>query len=116
MLQRLEWHVVQVRPKPRTTAQRHRDKGNASFLPTYLVKRSWSDRVKVFEHPLFLSYLFCRLEARVRPIFPTTPGVLSIIRTGKTPIPIPKAKIGALSRIVNSSAAAEPRTILGLWR
>lgn len=31
-----------------------------SYLPLYLVKRKWSDRVKLLERPLFPNYLFVR--------------------------------------------------------
>jgi transcription antitermination factor NusG len=109
VLQRFEWYALQVRQRTeKLTAQLLNQKGYEPFLPTYLLKRRWSDRVKVFDQPLFPGYLFCKLDPRVRLPLLTTPGVVSIIGAGKEPMAIPEAEIDAVWRIVNSAASAEP--------
>jgi transcription antitermination factor NusG len=62
----------------------------------------------VLEQTLFPGYLFCRLDPRVRLPILTTPGVFSIVGSGKEPISIPEGEIDAASRIVNSTVSAEP--------
>lgn len=62
-------------------------------MPTYALKRRWSDRMKVFDQPLFPGYLFCKLDPRVRIPLLTTPGVISIVGPGNQPIPIPDGEI-----------------------
>ena len=105
-----EWYALQVYQRlEKITALLLNQKGIDLFLPTYSVKRRWSDRVKVVEQPLFPGYLFCRLDPRQRwlPVL-TTPGVVFIVGTGKEPIAIPETEIETVRRIVRSATSAEP--------
>jgi transcription antitermination factor NusG len=109
MLQVLEWYALQVRQRTeKLTAQLLYQKGYAPFLPVYLVKRRWSDRVKVFDQPLFPGYLFCRLNPCARLPVLMTQGVISIVGIGTEPIPIPEHEIDAVRRIAHSAAGAQP--------
>jgi len=74
-----------------------------------LIKQLWSDRVKVVAQRLFPGYLFCRLDPRQRwlPVL-TTPGVVSIVGTGKEPIAIPETEIETVRQIVRSTTSGEP--------
>jgi transcription antitermination factor NusG len=105
-----EWYALQVYQRlEKITTLLLNQKGFELFLPTYSVRRRWSDRVKVVERPLFPGYLFCRLDPRQRwlPVL-TTPGVVSIVGTGKEPIAIPETEIETVRRIVRSATSAEP--------
>jgi len=105
----LEWYALEVRQRTeKFTAQLLNQKGYKPFLPTYLLKRRWSDRTKVLSQPLFPGYLFCRLDPLVRLPVLTTPGVISIVGVGKEPIPVPEREIEAVWKIVNSAVSAEP--------
>jgi transcription antitermination factor NusG len=86
-----------------------RGKGYQEFLPTYRSKRRWSDRVKELDLPLFPGYLFCRFDVRGRllPIL-TTPGVMSIVGAGKTPIPVSDDEISAVQAVIRSGLPAMP--------
>jgi transcription termination/antitermination protein NusG len=109
MLQCFEWYALQVRQRTeKLTAQLLDQKGYGPFLPTYVVKRRWSDRVRIVDQPLFPGYLFCKLDPRVRMPLLTTPGVISIVGAGHHPIAIPDGEIDAVRRITNSAAAVEP--------
>jgi transcription antitermination factor NusG len=109
MPQCLQWYALQVHQRTeKLTAQLLDQKGYGLFLPTYVLKRRWSDRVKIFDRPLFPGYLFCKLDPRVRLPLLTTPGVVSVVGAGNQPIPIPDGEIDAVRRIVNSAAAVEP--------
>src|SRR5271157_5027662 len=71
------WYAIRVRSKFENAASVVLNgKGYEAFLPTYRSRRSWSDRVKELDLPLFPGYLFCRFDVRDRllPIL-TTPGV-----------------------------------------
>ena len=105
-----EWYALQVYQRlEKFTALLLNQKGFDPFLPAYTVKRRWSDRVKVVEEPLFPGYLFCKFDPRQRllPVL-TTPGVMSIVGTGKEPTAIPETEIEAVRRIVRSATSAEP--------
>jgi transcription antitermination factor NusG len=57
--------------------------------------------------------LFCRFDVRGRllPIL-TTPGVISIVGAGKTPIAISDEEIGALQAVIRSGLTVQPWPLL----
>jgi len=83
-------------------------KGYELFLPTYRSKRSWSDRTKVLDLPLFAGYLFCRFDIQTRLPILTTPGVGSIVGAGKTPEAVDEREIEAIRTVVRSGVVYEP--------
>jgi transcription antitermination factor NusG len=104
------WYALRVRSKFETVASTIlRGKGYEEFLPVYPSNRRWSDRVKLLDLPLFPGYLFCRLEinGRLLPIL-TTPGVISIVSAGKTPVPVAEDQITAVKAIIRSGLSAQP--------
>src|SRR5215831_13656273 len=118
MLSCSEWYALQVyQSREKITTLLLNQKGFDPFCPTYTVKRRWSDRVKVVEEPLFPGYLFCKFDPRQRllPVL-TTPGVMSIVGTGKEPIAIPETEIEAVRRMVRSFASAGTVALSALWR
>jgi transcription antitermination factor NusG len=86
-----------------------RGKGYEEFLPLYRSRRRWSDRVKELDLPLFPGYLFCRFDVhdRLLPIL-TTPGVISIVGAGKTPIAVPDEEIATVQAILRSGLPSRP--------
>ena len=62
--------------------------GFECYLPLSKSSRKWSDRTKEIDVPLFPGYLFCRMNPNDRLPVLITPGVVQIVGTGKTPIPI----------------------------
>jgi len=82
--------------------------GFECFLPISKSARKWSDRVKEIEVPLFPGYLFCRMNPNDRLPVLTTPGVIQIAGTGKTPIPVEEHEIAAVQQVEKSGLAAMP--------
>jgi transcription antitermination factor NusG len=106
---RISWYAIRVQSKfENFVSVTLRGKGYQEFLPVYRSKRRWSDREKEIDLPLFASYLFCRFDVRGRllPIL-TTPGVISIVGAGKTPVPVSDVEI-SLSR-PSFGPASQPR-------
>src|SRR5450759_4877128 len=106
----LQWYALQVQTKLGSIASvALRGKGYEEFLPLYRSQRRWSDRVKQLDLPLFPGYLFCRLDVqdRLLPVL-TTPGVISIVGAGKTPIPVAEEEISGIRAILRSGLAAQP--------
>src|ERR1700678_4688753 len=104
------WYAIRIQSKYEQLASATlRGKGDAEFLPLYGSRRRWSDRVKEIDLPLFPGYLFCRfaLNDRLMPIL-TTPGVISIVGAGKTPIAISNEEIAAVQAIVRSGLPTQP--------
>jgi transcription antitermination factor NusG len=103
------WYALNVRPRFERSVVAHlRSRGYHPFLPSYSVKRQWSDRVKSIELPLFPGYLFCQFDINSRYPIVTTPGVNFIVGVGKAPEPISDAEIESVRAIVNSGLQYGP--------
>jgi transcription antitermination factor NusG len=85
-----------------------RSKGFEELLPLYRSRNRWSDRVKDVDLPLFPGYVFCRLQPSSRLPVLTTPGVVSIIGSGKTPQPVEPEELAAIQSLVRSGMPAIP--------
>ena len=105
----LLWYAIRVQSKLGNLASATlRGKGYEEFLPLYRSRRRWSDRVKELDLPLFPGYLFCRFDVYDRLPILTTPGVISIVGAGKTPIPVSDDEIAAIQAVIRSGLAAMP--------
>jgi transcription antitermination factor NusG len=103
------WYAIRVRSRSELLVSTLlRDKGYQEFLPLYKASHRWSDRVKQVDLPLFPGYLFCHLDAKQRLPILTTPGVISFVGAGKTPIPVSDDEVAAIRTIVRSGLAALP--------
>jgi transcription antitermination factor NusG len=112
----LSWFAIRIQSRLGNVASATlRGKGFEEFLPMYRIRRRWSDRLKELEAPLFPGYLFCRFDVndRLLPIL-TTPGVISIVGAGKTPIPVEDHEIDAVRAILRSGLAAQPWPLLSV--
>jgi transcription antitermination factor NusG len=103
------WFALQIRSRwEGTTAGLLRGKGLETLLPTYSTKRKWSDRFKVVEAPLFPGYVFCRFDVHNRLPVLITPGVISVVGRGKTPVAVDDAEILSIQSAVGSGIRMEP--------
>ncbi|MBI2685988.1 MAG: UpxY family transcription antiterminator [Acidobacteria bacterium] len=104
-----EWFAVRVRSNFESLTARSLDcRGVRCFVPMYKARRQWSDRVKVLDLPLFTGYVFCLLQApRFRPIL-ETPGVVQVVGTGTTPVPVEPHEMDALHRIAGCGSETLP--------
>ena len=105
----LPWFAVQVRSRRENQVASHLGgKGYEFFLPVYTCRRSWSDRIKKAELPLFPGYLFCRFNPYDRLPILKTPWLLQIVGFSHIPTPVGDEEIAAVRRLVASGAKAEP--------
>jgi transcription antitermination factor NusG len=103
------WFALQIRSRwEGTTAGLLRGKGLETLLPTYSTKRKWSDRFKVVESPLFPGYVFCRFDVHNRLPVLITPGVISVVGRGKTPVAVDEAEILSIQAAIESGIHMEP--------
>jgi transcription antitermination factor NusG len=103
------WFALQIRSRwEETTAGLLRSKGLETLLPTYTTKRKWSDRFKVVESPLFPGYVFCRFDVHNRLPVLITPGVISVVGRGKTPVAVDDAEIFSIQAAMGSGIHMEP--------
>lgn len=106
---RFHWFALTVRPQhEKSTARALSNQGLEGFLPLYLTRRRWSDRIKELELPLFAGYVFCRFAPEHRLGVLTTPGVTSIVGFGGAPVPVNDQEIAALQQTVASGLPVQP--------
>jgi transcription antitermination factor NusG len=109
------WYALQVRPRfEKQVASTLVSKGIEGFLPLYLHRSRWSDRMKEVQLPLFPGYLFCRFDINNRLPILVTPGVMRVIGIGKNPHPVEDEEIHALQAITLSGLQVEPRSYLNI--
>lgn len=105
----LPWYALRVKTRgEQLAASALAMRGYEVFLPQYRSRRRWSDRVKEVELPLFVGYLFCRLDVNRRLPVLTSPGVLQLVGTGKAFFPVDDQEIAALQSIIAARVTAEP--------
>ena len=103
------WYALQVRTRwEGSTALLLSGKGYQTLLPTYRTSKRWNGRLRETSAPLFPGYVFCQFEAQNRLPVLVTPGVISVVGRGKTPLPVEEAEISALQAIAASGLQAEP--------
>jgi len=103
------WYALRVKSHcERMTAAGLRSRGYEEFLPTYRLRRRWSDRWMDLELPLFPGYVFCRFDPRDRLPILKIPSLVHIVGLGKTPSPVDEHEIEAIQAIVRSGLAAQP--------
>lgn len=80
------WYALWVRSRhEKTAADILGGKGFETFLPVYRSRRRWSDRIQELDLPLIPGYVFCRFDVKHRLPVLTTPSVVQIVGSGKTP-------------------------------
>jgi transcription antitermination factor NusG len=97
------WFALQVVPQhEKKVALMLEYTGYEKFLPTFLSRRKWSDRVKTIEQPLFPGYVFCRVKEESLGPLGAIPGVSRIVGFGGKPAYIPDGEISAVARAAKS--------------
>ncbi|HEY6943682.1 MAG TPA: transcription termination/antitermination NusG family protein [Candidatus Acidoferrum sp.] len=103
------WYALQLRSRwESSTATLLSCKGYQTFLPTYKKTKRDSSRSKELQSPLFPGYLFCRFNVCDRLPVLITPGVISVVGTGRVPIPVEESEIEAIQRMVATGGHVEP--------
>lgn len=106
-----EWFAVQVRCRyERFVANLLTQKGFEAFAPTY----SKVFRQQGQEQALFPGYVFAQFQVLRRLPILMTPGVYSIVGSGKTPVPISENEILALKSVDAAKMKVEPCSFLNV--
>src|SRR5262249_26091386 len=107
------WYAVHVRARSEFMGAANLGyKGYEPFVPTYRHRRCFSDGVKMVNEPLFPRYLCCLFDVGKRLPILTTPGVNSIVSTGKIPTPVSDAEIDSIRTVVGSGLLYAPHPYL----
>jgi transcription antitermination factor NusG len=105
----LSWFAVYVQSRhEKSVVSILRTKGLETCLPLVRVRRQWNDRSKCLELPAFPGYVFCQFMPDCRASVIATPGIISVLGAGKTPIPITPKEMLALVTLERTRSVAEP--------
>jgi len=111
------WFAIRVKSRCEwAVSDALRQKGFEEFLPLYWSRRRWSDRVKMLQLPLFSGYLFSRFSLADRVPILSTPGVVLIVGSGRTPLPIDNDEVEAIRKAVESGQKVVPWPHLEIGR
>ncbi len=103
------WFAVRVKPNhEKSVSELLHFQGYEEFLPTYRVRRRGTQRWHDRDVALFDGYVFCRFDRSswVRVI--NTPGVIDVVRAGRTLAPIDDQEIEALQIVQRYRAEMVP--------
>ncbi len=108
-----KWYAVCVKHQhEKAVARTLAGLGLETFLPLYRSRRTWSDRIKILELPLFSGYVFARFAASERLVVLVAPGVRSIVSSGGRLAAVSEEEIASLQRMVSSGAPLQPYPFL----
>jgi transcription antitermination factor NusG len=112
------WYSVYTRPRhEKHVLQELSDKHIEAFLPTYKVRRRWSDRYKIVEEPLFKGYLFVNVEYDRRYRDTLRPyGAVAFVSFNGEPVIVPEVEIEAIRRLVTCELPYSPHPYLKVGR
>ncbi len=103
------WYAVRTKSRcERMVSLALSGKGYQEYLPLYRARRTWSDRLKEIDVPLFPGYVFCRFDVQFRLPILTTPGVVSVVGIGRIPVPVLDEEIEAVRTVVHSGLHLAP--------
>jgi transcription antitermination factor NusG len=107
--QEANWFALKVRScHERTTSLALQYQGFTEFMPTYRVRRRWSDRMKDIDLPLFPGYVFCRFNSKNRSPVLKLPGVTGVVSFGQGPHPLDENEIERIRTLVESGLPVQP--------
>jgi transcriptional antiterminator NusG len=106
---RNSWFAIQVRSRHEASVGRLLQQiGHDGFVPTYPSLRQWSDRKVLIDLPLFEGYVFCKFRPEVPFSILAVPGVIRIVGSSRTPLPISQEEIEAVRTVIKFALKAKP--------
>jgi len=103
------WYALQLRTRwESSTAALLSNKGYETFLPTFKTVKRGHGRFTQAQAPLFPGYLFCRFNVFDRLPVLITPGVISVVGSGRIPIPVEESELKAVQRMVSTGLPLKP--------
>src|SRR2546422_665215 len=112
------WFALYTRPRhEKHVFEELMNRGIEAFLPTYKVRRRWSDRYKVIDEPLFKNYLFVHVEYDRRYHDTLRPyGAVGFVVFDGKPAQIPEEEIDAIRRLITCELPCQPHPYLKVGR
>jgi len=107
------WFALYTRHQHERKVARHLElHGFTVLCPTYTEMHQWRDRKKEIVLPVFPGYVFMQGGLERQTCVLATPGVHSIVCTGRTPAAIEQDEIEGIRRAVDHAISLEPAPFL----
>ena len=111
------WYAVRVKSRFEfVTSAALGERGYETFLPSYRSRRTWSDRMKEIDVPLFPGYIFCRFDTGNPYGVLNSPGVVHVVSIGAQPLPIDEQEVASIQKVCRSGRDAQPWPFLQVGR
>ena len=102
------WYVIYTKPRSeKKVAERLRERGFETYCPLVKTIRTWSDRKKKVDVPMFTSYVFVKIVEHERSEILTDPGVLNFIFWLGKPAIVREEEIETIRNIADYSEDVE---------
>jgi len=102
-------YAITVKPQhEKTAASALKNRGFEAYLPLHSVRRTWCDRIKTLDVPLFEGYVFCRFLLGERVAVLRAPGVRRIVGFHDGPVAIDAQQIATIRSLVSSGLPLTP--------
>src|SRR5882724_9826452 len=109
MTESTQWYAVTVKHQhERSVESALRSKAVETLVPLYRSRRSWSDRSKEVELPLFSGYVLCRFQITERVSVLNTPGVLRLVGFGGVAAAVDEQQIADIRVVMESGLGLGP--------
>jgi transcriptional antiterminator RfaH len=99
-----QWYAIYTRANAEKKLFNNLTEKNIEcYLPTRKVQKSWSDRKKWSEEPLFRCYLFVKVSYKEFFTALNTPGVVCYISFGGKAQPVPESQINSIRTFLSQT-------------
>lgn len=112
-----EWFAVRTRPRHEKAVVKQLEMSHVeSFLPLYTEVRSWSDRRKEVDFPIFPGYIFVRISnhSHTRLLVFQARGVIGFVGPNNKATAIPSQQIESIRSLVKAKVDFRPYPYLNV--
>ena len=108
-----KWFALYTKPQHEKFVESALTKKNIeSFTPTVLLKKKWSDRVKLIEQPFFKGYCFAKFPIKDKILIVSQRGVVNIVNFRNKYISVQDSVIDSLKILVENKVKIDPYPFL----
>lgn len=107
------WYAAHIRSRhEKKVADQLAGKSVDFFLPLYVARNRWKDRIAKVELPLFPGYMFVHIPLAERLRVLEVPGVVRLVSAGGEAVPLEDSEIEILRKGLTDKLKTEPHPYL----
>jgi transcription antitermination factor NusG len=97
-----KWYAIYTRPRwEKKVHQLLQQKDVESYCPLNMVRKKWSDRIKIVHEPLFKSYVFVKINDDDKTAVRLTTGVMNFVYWNGKPAIIREKEIETIKKFMD---------------